>query len=75
MTVRKIVEVNGRHQLIIDLPENFYAAKKVTVTIDDEIDERRLKIEMMKEAASDPLFIADLKEINEDFDALDNELL
>jgi hypothetical protein len=31
------------------------------------------KIEMMKQAAIDPLFLADLKEIQDDFAHLDNE--
>lgn len=30
-------------------------------------------IKLMKQASSDPLFLADLKEINEDFSAIDNE--
>lgn len=40
--------------------------------IDREADKRR-KIELMKQASSDPLFLADMKEINDDFQAADIE--
>ncbi len=31
------------------------------------------KMELMKQASSDPLFLADMKEINDDFQAIDTE--
>jgi len=40
---------------------------------DDNASSKNNKIKLMKQASSDPLFLADLKEINEDFTAIDNE--
>jgi hypothetical protein len=34
---------------------------------------KREKIELMKQASVDPLFLADMKEINDDFQAIDTE--
>jgi len=34
---------------------------------------RAEKIELMKQASNDPLFLADMKEVNEDFSFVDHE--
>jgi hypothetical protein len=49
--------------------------KQVTVFVDDYVDIKSQKIEMMKMASNDPLFLADIKEIQEDFDSIDHETL
>jgi len=46
-----------------------FAEREIT---DREADKRR-KIELMKQAASDPMFLADMKEINDDFGVVDSE--
>jgi len=47
--------------------------KQVIVLIDDTVDSRYQKLALLKEAANDPLFLADIEEIHKDFDSIDNE--
>ncbi len=58
-------------QLIIKLPPAF-KNKQVRVTIDDKVMENN-KIALMKLAAKDPLFLSDMKEVNNDFDGIEHE--
>lgn len=37
--------------------------------------ERQAKLEAMREAVNDPLFLADLREVRQDFEAIDHETL
>lgn len=74
MTFRQICSVKN-NQVIITLPPNFVNKKQVTVVIDDIVDNRTQKLAMLKEAANDPLFLADIEEIHKDFDSIDNETI
>lgn len=74
MTLRKIVDIIN-NQLIITLPENFRGKKKVLVTVNDSISTNSEKLLFLKGAATDPLFLADMKEIATDFGSIDNETL
>jgi hypothetical protein len=73
MTYKQVCKVNN-NQIIITLPEDFKNKKQVTIMIDDEVDTKTQKLEMMKQAAKDPLFLSDIKEIQHDFDSIDNEI-
>lgn len=76
MTFEKTYEIQKNNQLIIKLPERFKSKKKVKVIIEDFDDNNRSgKIEMLKKASRDPLFLADIYEISADFEFSDNELL
>ena len=74
MTYKQICTVKN-NQIIITLPPNFENKKQVTVVIDDVIDSRAQKLQLLKEATDDPLFLADVDEIQRDFDASDDETL
>ena len=74
MTIRKIVDLIN-NQLILTLPEGFRGKKKVLVIVDDSIENTSEKISLLKQAATDPLFLADIKEINDDFGSIDHETL
>jgi len=74
MTYRQICIVEN-NQVVITLPPNFGNTQKVTVTKDDLVDSRTQKLAQLKEAAKDPLFLADISEIQKDFDLIDNETL
>lgn len=54
-------------QLVITLPEAF-KNKQVRVTIDDRLTPEDEKLALMKLAASDPLFLADMNDVNDDFE-------
>ncbi len=75
MTYKKTYEVKENNQLIIDLPDQFKTKKKVMVIIEDIDDEQVDKINLLKKASNDPLFLADIAEISADFESIDKELL
>lgn len=74
MTYKLICRVKN-NQVIVTLPADFSDKKEVTVVVDDQINTTRLKIEQLKMASSDPLFLADVEEIHHDFSSIDNEIL
>jgi len=59
MSHKNIYEVND-NQLIINLPKEFKNKMKVLVTIDDITDSYASKLLLLKQAATDPLFLADV---------------
>ena len=74
MTYKKICSIQN-NQIILTLPPDFSNKKQVTVIVDDEIDVNIKKIELMKQAAEDPLFLEDMNEVNKDFSLIDHETL
>ena len=73
MTVRQKYRIKG-DQLIIELPEELkYSGKEIIVTIEDVSDSKINKVELMKKAANDPLFLKDIEEIAVDFEISDLE--
>jgi hypothetical protein len=74
MTIRQICNITN-NQLIINLPTTFTDKKSVLVIVDDSVDEYAEKMLLLKKASTDPLFIADLKQVNDDFGYLDFETL
>lgn len=72
MLVRQICDVNNTGILTIKIPEIFKEKKKLLVVIDDCISPD--KIELMKKAAKDPLFLQDIEEVEKDFENTDKEL-
>jgi len=75
MTFEKTYEIKKDNQLIIKLPERFRSKKRVKVTIEDVDESRQEKINLLKKASNDPLFISDVNEVNSDFKDSDRELL
>jgi hypothetical protein len=75
MTFEKTYDILKNNQLIINLPEKFKSKKRVRVIIEDIDEKRELKIEMLKKAAKDPLFLSDIADSNSDFEFSDSELL
>ncbi len=62
MTIKQILRIKG-DQLVINLPEGLKSSgKEVLVTIEDNSETRKSKIELMKKAANDPLFLDDLRQ-------------
>jgi hypothetical protein len=74
MTYKKTYNVQKNNQLVINLPDRFHSKKKVRVTIEDVDENRDEKISLLKKAASDPIFLSDIAEIDSDFRYSDNEL-
>ena len=61
MTYKQVCKVTNKQQ--------------VTLVIEDVIDTKAQKLEQLKAALNDPLFLADIKEVQNDFDAVDHETL
>ena len=74
MTYKQVCKVIN-NQVVINLPPNFVNIQQVTVVIEDVIDTKAQKLEQLKAALNDPLFLADIKEVQNDFDAVDPETL
>jgi hypothetical protein len=75
MSFKEIHDVHKNHQLTINLPESFPSKQKVVVTVEEVTLSKKDKLKLMKRAASDPLFIQDMKDVNSDFDLINNESL
>ena len=73
MTWTKVIDMQ-KDQLILDLPDTF-RSKKVRVVVEDIGESWATKMQLMKLAQNDPLFLADLEEVQTDFDFTDNESL
>jgi hypothetical protein len=43
--------------------------------LSQKADERQTKLQSMREAAQDPLYLADLRKVEQDFAAIDHETL
>jgi hypothetical protein len=74
MTYRIVCPVNN-NQVIVTLPPDFSDKKQVTVYVDDQVDTKTRKLDLLKAASNDLLFLADIKEIHDDFDSIDSETL
>ena len=73
MTIKQILRIKG-DELVINLPEGLKSSgKEVLVTIEDNAEIRKSKLELMKGAAKDPLFLDDLNQISSDFKTSDLE--
>ena len=72
MTLKQICNVKD-NRLIINLPQSFKEGRRVMVIIDDELNVREDKMVLMQKAAKDPLYLADMAEVEEDFDFADSE--
>jgi hypothetical protein len=73
MVYSQIYEIEN-NELKLILPLSFKNKTKVLVTIDDKVNSIDEKIELMKLAASDPLFLEDINEVMNDFKFSDAEI-
>lgn len=74
MTFEKTYEIKN-NELTIKLPKQFKLIKKVRVIVEEVESDRDKKLKLLKKAASDPLFNADIEEIKEDFRYSDKEAI
>lgn len=75
MTFERTYEVKNNNQLVIKLPDSFKSKKRVRVIIEDIDEDKNSKIESLRRAAKDPLFLSDVQEIQDDFQYSDKETL
>ncbi len=75
MTFEKTYEIQKNNQLTIKLPERFKASKRVRIIIEDVDDDRNAKLDLLKKASKDPLFLSDIQEVKDDFQYSDREVI
>jgi len=73
MTYRQTIRVTD-NTLVIKLPYEF-KDKQVVVTVDDMGSSQKDKLSLMQQAAQDPMYLADLNDVNDDFKNIDHETL
>lgn len=74
MSVEQIVDMPANGQLTIQLPDYLKGSKKVKVFIDEVDEDREAKIALLRKAANDPLFLADMEEVNRDFRGVESKI-
>ncbi len=74
MTFEKTYELKN-NELTIKLPKKFKSIKRVRVIVEEMENERELKLKLLRKAATDSMFNADIEEIKEDFRFSDKEAL
>ena len=75
MTFEKTYEIQKNNQLTIKLPEKFKSKKRVRIIIEDVDDDRNAKLDLLKKASKDPLFLSDIQEVKDDFQYSDREVI
>lgn len=75
MTFEKTYEIQKNNQLTIKLPEKFKSKKRVRIIIEDVDDDRNAKLDLLKKASKDPLFLSDIQEVKDDFQYSDREAI
>jgi len=74
MIVKQIYNTGNNNQILINLPESFRRKSKILVVLDDCVDSKSQKMELMRTASVDPLFLADINSISQDFKNIDSEI-
>ena len=75
MTFEKTYEIQKNNQLTIKLPERFRSRKRVRIIIEDVDDDRNAKLDLLRKASKDPLFLSDIQEVKYDFQYSDREVI
>jgi len=73
-TLKKTLRIPKDRELRIKLPESFEIDKNVVITVkEEEKNEFEEKINSIKEAVNDKLYMEDLKDVMDDFKYIDSE--
>lgn len=74
MSIEQIVEVPENGQVTIQLPSQLTKNKRVKIVIEEIDEDREKKLALLKQAANDPLFLADMEEVARDFDGIESRV-
>ena len=74
MIVKQIYNTKNKSQLKIKLPENFIGKDRILVVLDDSVGTKSKKMDLMKKASNDPLFLADIATISDEFRNIDADM-
>ncbi len=75
VTIRKVFRVPKDRKITIRVPEEIPvdAAIELSISIREDGDEMKKKVDLIKESASDKLFLDDIQETTMDFKSVDSE--
>ncbi len=60
---------------MINIPENFRSKRQILVVLDDSVDTKADKLNLMKMASNDPLFLEGIDAVSKDYKHIDAEQL
>ena len=76
IALRQLKRVPSNHKIVIEIPENIAENQMMEVILllkEPPKISHAEKIALLKESQHDPLFLADLQAVSDDFSAVDNE--
>jgi hypothetical protein len=76
IALRQLKRVPSNHKIVIEVPENIDENQLMEVILlfkEPPKISRTEKIAQLKESQHDPLFLADLQEVHDDFSYVDSE--
>lgn len=71
MSIEQIIDVPANGQVTLQIPDLFKNRKKVKLVFNFLDESLEKKISMLKKASQDKDFLADLEEVNKDFEFAD----
>lgn len=74
MAFEKTYDIQENNEVIVKLPPRFKTQKRVRIIIQEIDQEREEKINLLRKAVNDPIFLSDIKEVSEDFENADKDL-
>ncbi len=77
IALRQLKRVPKNHQIVIEVPESIHENQMMEVILlfkETPKNSRTDKLAQLQASQHDPLFLADLQEINDDFAHIDNEV-
>lgn len=75
MIVKQIYNTYNKTQLIINLPDSFREKERILVVLNDSVDTKTEKLDLILKASTDPLFLSDIESVSKDFGNIDSENL
>ena len=74
MSIEQIIDVPPGGQLTIQLPSSMKNKKRVKLIINDVEDSLENKIALLQKASADEDFLADMHEVNRDFEFAESKI-
>lgn len=74
---KKTIKIPGNHELKIKIPDDFPTDEfvEVIILLKKDRDDFEAKIEELKKAMKDEVFLRDVEEVSEDFEIVDSEII
>lgn len=74
MSIEQIIDVPANGQVTLQIPDLFKNRKKVKLVFNSLDESLEKKITLLKKASEDKDFLADLEEVNKDFEFAESKI-